>query len=64
MEVVDSIGAIIELLKLNLGTSPSLGRPGPWNNRLIRKTLKMRPLGARNRLRRHMVRHVSLPPAE
>jgi DNA-binding transcriptional LysR family regulator len=42
---VDSIGAIIELLKLNLGVSIL----APWTveHELIRKTLKMRPLGAK-----------------
>ncbi len=42
---VDSIGAIVELLKLNLGVSVL----APWTveHELIRKTLKMRPLGAK-----------------
>jgi len=42
---VDSIGAITELLKLNLGVSVL----APWTieNELSRKTLKMRPLGAK-----------------
>ncbi len=42
---VDSIGAIIELLKLNLGVSIL----APWTveHELIRKTLKMRPPGAK-----------------
>ncbi|HEU5397262.1 MAG TPA: LysR family transcriptional regulator [Verrucomicrobiae bacterium] len=42
---VDSIGAIIELLKLNLGVSVL----APWTveNELTRGTLKMRPLGAK-----------------
>jgi LysR family transcriptional regulator, low CO2-responsive transcriptional regulator len=42
---VDSIGAIIELLKLDLGVSIL----APWTveHELIRKTLKMRPLGAK-----------------
>jgi LysR family transcriptional regulator, low CO2-responsive transcriptional regulator len=42
---VDSIGAIIELLKLNLGVSIL----APWTieNELTRKSLKMRPLGAK-----------------
>lgn len=42
---VDSIGAIIELLKLNLGVSVL----APWTieHELTRKTLKMRPLGAK-----------------
>lgn len=42
---VDSIGAIIELLKLNLGVSVL----APWTveQELARKTLKMRPLGAK-----------------
>jgi len=43
---VDSIGAIIELLKLNLGVSIL----APWTveNELTRKTLKMRPMGAKS----------------
>ena len=42
---VDSIGAITELLKLNLGVSVL----APWTveHELVRKTLKMRPLGAK-----------------
>jgi len=42
---VDSIGAITELLKLNLGVSVL----APWTveQELTRKTLKMRPLGAK-----------------
>ena len=42
---VDSIGAITELLKLNLGVSVL----APWTveHELTRKTLKMRPLGAK-----------------
>ena len=42
---VDSIGAITELLKLNLGVSVL----APWTieSELSRKTLKMRPLGAK-----------------
>lgn len=42
---VDSIGAITELLKLNLGVSVL----APWTveNELTRKVLKMRPLGAK-----------------
>ena len=42
---VDSIGAITELLKLNLGISVL----APWTveQELTRKTLKMRPLGAK-----------------
>jgi DNA-binding transcriptional LysR family regulator len=42
---VDSIGAIIELLKLNLGVSVL----APWTveHELVRKTLKMRPMGAK-----------------
>lgn len=45
MMEVDSIGAITELLKLNLGVSVL----APWTieNELTRKTLKMRPLGAK-----------------
>jgi DNA-binding transcriptional LysR family regulator len=42
---VDSIGAIVELLKLNLGVSIL----APWTveHELTRKALKMRPLGAK-----------------
>jgi DNA-binding transcriptional LysR family regulator len=42
---VDSVGAIIELLKLNLGVSIL----APWTieHELIRKSLKMRPMGAK-----------------